>query len=122
MKQIPRIFLTCLTLLPLCIVTACSEPEAHVARINLINDLGSPAVLDLCKDDVHCDAISDLWTPTTINAKDSHTFVVSNEQTTVFKVSSEINGKTDVRCLRVRIDKSLKTAHNNLHLSSATSC
>lgn len=122
MKQIPRIFMACLTLLPLCMVAACSEPEAHIAKINLINDLGSPAVLDLCKDDVHCDAISDLWTPTRINEKDSHTFVVSNEETTVFKVSSEINGKTDVRCLRVRIDKSLKTAHNNLRLSSATSC
>jgi len=104
-------------------VTACSEPEAHVAKINLINDLGTTAQLDLCMDDVHCKAISDLWTPTTINAKGTHTFVVSNEETTVFKVSSsEINGKADVRCLRVRIDKSLKTAHNNLLLSSATGC
>jgi len=122
MKQIPRIFLACLALLPLCIVAACSEPEAHVAKINLINDLGSPAVVDLCKDDVHCGAISDLWTPAKINSKDTHTFVVSNEETTVFKVSSEINGKPDVRCLRVRIGKSLESAHNNLLLSSATGC
>ena len=114
--------MTCLALLPLYMVTACSEPEAHVAKINLINDLGSPAQLDLCKDDVHCEAISDLWAPTKINAKDTHTLVVSNEETTVFKVSSVSNGKTVVRCLRVRIDKSLKSAHNNLLLSSATGC
>jgi hypothetical protein len=122
MKILPRIFLACLTLLPLCAVTACSEPEAHVAKINLVNDLGSPAVLDLCKDVVHCEAISDLWTPAKINAKDTRTFVVSNEEMTVFKVSTENNGKPDVRCLRVRIDKALKAAHNNLNLSSATGC
>jgi hypothetical protein len=122
MKQIPRIIMTCLTLLPLYMVTACSEPETHVAKINVINDLGTRAQLDLCKDDVHCDATSDLWTPTTIEAKEAHTFVVSNEQTTVFEVSFVVNGKASVRCLRVRIDKSLKTDHNNLLLSSATGC
>jgi hypothetical protein len=122
MKKLARIFLACLALLPLFVVTACSQPEAHVAKINLINDLGSPAELDLCKDVVHCDAISDLWTPTKINAEDTHTFVVSNEEMTVFKVSTEINGKADVRCLRVRIDKALEDAHNNLRLSSATGC
>jgi hypothetical protein len=122
MKRMPRIFLTCVALLPLCIVSACSEPEAHVARINLINDLGRPAKLDLCKDDVHCSAISDLWPPAKINANETHTFVVSNEETTVFKVSTETGGKTEARCLRVRIDKTLKADHNNLNLSSATGC
>ncbi len=121
MKIPKRIFAACLAVLPLFMVTAC-QPEAHVARINLINDLGSPAKIDLCKDDVHCEAISDLWTPTTIKPKDTHIFVVSNEELTVFKVSTEIDGKTDVRCLRVRIDKALKAEHNNLQLSSATGC
>lgn len=114
--------MTCLALLPLCIVASCGKPEAHVAKINVINDLGTRAQLDLCKDDVHCDATSDLWPPTMIDAKDSHTFVVSNEQTTVFEVSFETNGKANVRCLRVWIDKSLKADHNNLLLSSATGC
>ena len=121
MKRLPRIFLTCATLLPLCIMSAC-EPEAHVAKINLINDLGRPAALDLCKDIVHCSAISDLWPPAKIKANETHTFVVSNEETTVFKVSTEADGKTEVRCLRVRIDKTLKADHNNLNLSSATGC
>jgi hypothetical protein len=121
MKRLPRIFLTCVTLLPLCIMSAC-EPEAHVAKINLINDLGRPAALDLCKDIVHCSAISDLWPPAKIKANETHTFVVSNEETTVFKVSTEADGKTEVRCLRVRIDKTLKADHNNLNLSSATGC
>ena len=103
MKRIPRIFLICLALLPPSILAACSQPEAHVSNINLINDLGVQAELALCKDDVHCDAISDLWTPKQINAKEKESFIVSNEETTVFKVSSEINGKPSVRCLRVRI-------------------
>ena len=122
MKQIPRIFMACLALLPLYMVTACSKPETHVAKINVINDLGTRAQLDLCKDDVHCDATSDLWPPTTIEAKDSHTFVVSNEQTTVFEVSFVVNGVANMRCLRVRIDKSLKADHNDLLLSSAAGC
>lgn len=121
MKRMPRIFLTCAALLPLCGISACS-PQAHVAKINLINDLGRPAVLDLCKDVVHCSAISDLWPPAKISANETHTFVVSNEETTVFKVSTQTDGKTDARCLRVRIDKTLKAEHNNLHLSAATDC
>jgi hypothetical protein len=120
MKQISRVFMACLTLLPLYMVTACSKPD--VAKINVINDLGTRAQLDLCKDDVHCDATSDLWPPITLEAKDTHTFVVSNEQTTVFEVSFVVNGNANMRCLRVRIDKSLKTDHNNLLLSSATGC
>ncbi|MCG6933806.1 MAG: hypothetical protein LJE57_09205 [Gallionella sp.] len=121
MKRVPRIFLICVTVLPLCIISACS-PESHVAKINLINDLGRPAKLDLCKDDVHCSAISDLWPPTKINANETHTFVVSNEETTVFKVSTENDGKTEARCLRVRIDKVMKADHNDMDLSSATGC
>jgi hypothetical protein len=121
MKRMPRIVLTCVSLLPLCIISACSE-DAHVSKINLINDLGRPAVLDLCKDDVHCSAISDLWPPARLGVNETHTFVVSNEETTVFKVSTVADGRTDARCLRVRIDRTLKAEHNNLHLSSATGC
>jgi hypothetical protein len=36
-------------------------------------------------------------------------------------VSAEINGKTKVRCLRVRLDESIKPLHNLL-LSSAVDC
>jgi hypothetical protein len=121
MKRKPRIILTCVALLSMFMLTAC-EPQAHVAKINLINDLGGPAKLDLCKDVVHCSAISDLWPPSKIDANETHTFVVSNEETTVFKVSTETDGKTESRCLRVRIDRALKAEHNNLHLSSATGC
>lgn len=116
----PRILLTSFALLPLCIIAACAK--ADVAKINLINDLGRSAKLDLCKDDVHCDAISDLWTPTTLNAKETHTFVVSNEEVTVFKISTVINGSSEERCLRVTVNKALKAEHNNVHLSTATSC
>lgn len=114
--------MACLALLPLYMVTACSQPEAHVAKINVTNDLGTRAQLALCKDDVHCDATSDLWPPVTIEPKDSHTFVVSNEQTTVFEVSFVVNGTANMRCLRVRIDKSLKADHNDLLLSSSAGC
>jgi hypothetical protein len=75
----------------------------------------------LCKDVLHCEAISDLWTPKQIDAKDVESVVVSNEEMTVFKVTTEQNGKPDVRCLRVRIDRSSKGEHNLL-LSSATGC
>ena len=120
MKRIPRILLTCFTLLPLCMMAACAKPD--VAKINLINDLGRPAKLDLCKDDVHCDAISDLWTPTKLNAMETHTFVVSNEEMTVFKISTVVDGKSEERCLRVTVNRALKADHNNVHLSSATGC
>ena len=121
MKRMTRIYPGCLALLPLCILTACSEPETHVAQVNLVNDLGIRAELALCKDDVHCGAISDLWTPKQINAKETSSITVSNEETTVFKVSTIKNGQADVRCLRIRIDKSLKTPADLL-LSSATNC
>lgn len=121
MERITRVFLICLGLLPLYIMTACSEPKSHVSKINLINDLGSQAELSLCKDDLHCGSISEQWTPKKINAKDNQSFAVSNEETTVFKVSYEINGKVNVRCLRIRLDESLKATHD-LHLSSAAAC
>jgi hypothetical protein len=108
-------------LLSLCAVTACSKPETHVAKIDLVNDLGTQAQVALCKDVLHCEAISDLWTPKQIDAKDVESVVVSNEEMTVFKVTTEQNGKPDVRCLRVRIDRSSKGEHNLL-LSSATGC
>ncbi len=100
---------------------ACSEPESHILNIKLINDLGARAVLELCKDDLHCGSTSDLWPAKTIDAKANLTFAVSNEQTTVFKVTSMADGQTAVRCLRVRVDKSLKAAPDLL-LSSATGC
>ena len=102
-------------------MTACSEPESHVAKIILVNDLGTPAQLALCKDVLHCESISDLWTPKQIDAKGVEPVVVSNEDMTVFKVTTEQNGKADARCLRIRIDRSNKTDHN-LPLSSATGC
>jgi hypothetical protein len=108
-------------LLSCCAMTACSEPETHVAKINLVNDLGTSAQLALCKDVLHCESISDRWTPKQIDAKAAETVVVSNEETTVFKVTTERNGKPDVRCLRVRIDRSGK-GDQNLPLSSATGC
>ena len=108
-------------LLSVCAMVACSKPETHVAKINLVNDLGTRAQVALCKDVLHCEAISDLWTPKQIDAKDVESVVVSNEEMTVFKVTTEQNGKADARCLRIRIDRSNKTDHN-LPLSSATDC
>jgi hypothetical protein len=108
-------------LLLLCAMTACSEPETHVVKINLVNDLGIQAQLALCKDVLHCGSISDRWMPKQINAKAAETVIVSNEEMTVFKVTTKLNGKSDVRCLRVRIDRSSQADHNLL-LSSATDC
>ena len=108
-------------LLSVCAMVACSKPETHVAKINLVNDLGTPAQLALCKDVLHCESISDRWTPKQIDAKTAETVIVSNEEMTVFKVTTEQNGKADARCLRIRIDRSNKTDHN-LPLSSATGC
>jgi hypothetical protein len=121
MQRILKVFLTCLVLLPIYIMTACSDPAEHISKITLINDLGRQAELSLCKDDLHCESIEQLWPPKRIDAKDTQSFAVSNEEATVFKVSSEINGKTNVRCLRIRLDESLKTSHDLL-LSSATDC
>jgi hypothetical protein len=120
-ERILKVMQTCLALLPLYIFTACSEPESHISVIKIINDLGSQSTLDLCKDELHCESISNEWTQKKINNKDTGTFVLSNEKATVFKVSSQINGKTDVRCLRIRLDRSLKTSRDLL-LSSATDC
>ena len=108
-------------LLPLSLMTACSEPQSHIAKINLINDLGAEAELSLCKDDIHCESISGLWPPTKISANETRSFTVSNEETTVFKVSAEIHGKTTARCLRVRRDESRKPSPSLL-LSSAADC
>ena len=116
-----KVTLTCLAIFSLYMITACSEPESHISNIKVINDLGSQATLDLCKDDLHCASISNEWRQKKINDKDTESFVVSNEGTTVFKVSSEINGTTNVRCLRIPLDKATKTSHELL-LSSATDC
>ncbi len=121
MKRIPGVFQACLVLLPACIMTACSEPETHIAKINLVNDLGSQVQLEMCKDDLHCASISELWPAKTLAAKESRSFVVSTEELTVFKVSYSSNGKASVRCLRVRPDKSLKAAYEVL-LSTASGC
>ena len=120
-ERILKVILTCLAIFSLYMITACSEPESHISNIKLINDLGSQATLDLCKDNLHCESISNEWVQKKINNNDIESFVVSNEEITVFKVSSEINGKTNVRCLRIRLDKSIKTSRELL-LSSATNC
>jgi hypothetical protein len=120
-ERILQFIQTCLAILSLYVVTACSEPASHISNVSLINDLGSQATLDLCKDDLHCESISNEWRQKKINIKDTESFVVSNEGTTVFKVSSEINGKVNVRCLRIPLDKSIK-ASRELLLSSATEC
>ena len=119
MKRTPRILPACLVLLSL--MTACSGPETHILKINVTNDLGSPAKLALCEDYLHCITISDQWTEKEIGAHDTESFVMSTEAATVFRVSSEINGKARVNCLRVKFDKSLK-ASPNLFLSAATGC
>jgi hypothetical protein len=121
MKRIPRVFPACLALLPICLMSACSEPERHILNINLKNDLGKRAELSLCKDDLHCGSVSEQWIPKQIDAQATLSFTVSNEETTVFKVSYEIDGKTEVRCLRIRRDESRKPVHDVL-LSSAAAC
>jgi hypothetical protein len=121
MKQKLRFFLACLALLPICMMSACSDPERHILTINLKNDLGKQAELSLCKDVLHCGSVSDQWTPKQIGAQAALSFTVSSEAATVFKVSYENNGKTEVRCLRIRWDESRKPSHDLL-LSSATAC
>jgi hypothetical protein len=121
MKRIPGVFQIGLALLLPLMMTACSEPETHIAKINLINDLGSQVRLELCKDDLHCQSISELWPAKTMAANESRSFVVSTEETTVFKVSYSSDGKPGVRCLRVRRDKSLKIPVD-LPLSTAAGC
>lgn len=113
--------MACLTVLPLFVMTACSEPETHILKINMTNDLGSPAKLALCEDYLHCITTSDQWTEKEIGANDTESFVMSTEAVTVFRVSAEINGTTKVSCLRVKFDKSLK-ASPSLLLSAATDC
>lgn len=120
-ERILKVNLAWLAILSLYIITACTEPESHISSINLTNDLGSQATLDLCKDELHCESISNEWIQKKINNNDTESFVVSNEDVTVFKVTSEINGKTNVRCLRIRSDKITKTSRKVL-LSSATEC
>ena len=121
MKRILRVFSACLVLLPICMMSACSDPERHILKINLINDLGRQAELSLCKDDLHCGSVSDQWTPKQIGAQATLSFAVSSEAATVFKVSYENNGKTEARCLRIRWDESRKPTHDML-LSSAAAC
>ena len=121
MKRILRFFSACLVLLPICMMSACSDPERHILKINLKNDLGTQAELALCKDDLHCGSVSDQSIPKRIDAQATQSFAVSSEATTVFKVSYEINGKTEVRCLRIRWDESRKPTHDLL-LSSAAAC
>jgi hypothetical protein len=121
MKRISGVLLTCLAVLPPCMLTACSEPETHVAKINLVNDLGSQAQLELCKDDLHCASISELWPAKTLAEKESRPFVVSTEETTVFKVTYPSDGKPSVRCLRVRPAKSQQVSDDVL-LSTAAGC
>ena len=120
-EPIPKVMQTYLAMLSLYLITACSEPESHISNIKIINDLGSQVTLDLCKDELHCVSISNEWIQKKINNNDTESFVLSNEKETVFKVSSEINGKTNVRCLRIRLDKLIK-ASRELLLSSATDC
>jgi hypothetical protein len=120
-ERILTVILTCLAISSLYVITACSEPESHIANINLKNDLGSQATLDLCKDELHCESISNEWVQKKIDNNDTESIVVSNEKAIVFKVSSESNGKPNVRCLRIRLDKSIKTSRELL-LSSATDC
>jgi hypothetical protein len=121
MKRIQGVFQICMALLLPCMLADCSEPETHVATINLINDLGSQVRLELCKDNLHCASISELWPAKTLAAKESRSFVVSTEETTVFKVSYSSDGKPSVGCLRVRPAKSMKLPVD-LPLSTAAGC
>jgi len=119
MKRISSVFLICIALLLPCLLVACSEPETHIATINLVNDLGSQAQLEMCKDDLHCASISELWPAKTLAAKEGRSFVVSTEETTVFKVTYSSDGKASVRCLRVRPAKSHPV---DVPLSAAAGC
>lgn len=121
MKLIPGIFQIGLAVLLSWMMTACSEPEAHIAKIRLINDLGSPVQLELCKDDLHCQSISDLWPAKTLAANEAQSLVVSTEEMTVFKVTHSDHGKAGVRCLRVRPAKPPAAAPDVL-LSTAAGC
>ena len=59
--------------------------------------------------------------PTLIDPNQTLTFSVSNEETTVFRLSFEANEKLAERCLRVRFVKPHKDDYK-LSLSSATAC
>lgn len=121
MKRVSAVFQIGLALLLPCMIAGCSEPEAHITQINLFNDLGSEARLEMCKDDLHCASISDLWPAKTLAANEAQSFVVSTEETTVFKVSYSDHGKAGVRCLRVRPPKP-PAAAPDVPLSTANGC
>lgn len=119
MKKIPYAALTCLILLPL--MTACSEPDPHISKINLINDLGKPADVHLCKDYLHCESLSHMWPSITVGIDETKKIVVSNEVISVYRVSTKINGKSKTQCLRVKLDKSIQ-GYQNITLSTAIDC
>ena len=123
MKRMKRAFLACLILLQPCMMTACSNSaeDSDVSKINLINDVGRPVEVNLCKGDPHCESLEKLWHPMQLGINESKAVTVSNQVRTIFRVSSEINGKPSVTCLRLRLDKAQKTSQDVL-LSTAADC
>lgn len=121
MKKILNFSLTCMVLMPLYAMTACSEKDGHIAKINLVNDLGKPVEISLCDDFLRCEFISRTWPAKTIGIKDTQAVTVSNEVASVFRVSSKTDEKTNVQCLRVQLNKSV-SGYQNILLSSAKDC
>jgi hypothetical protein len=115
-------YINCLLLPLLYMMTACNNADdSDISRINLINDLGSTAKISLCKGDPHCVSLEDIWVPKILFAHKALSTSVTNDVKTIFRVSYEIDGKTNERCLRLHLDNPHKTTQDIL-LSSATGC
>jgi len=119
MKKIHYISLICLILLPL--MTACSKPDPHISNINLINDLGKSAEINLCKDYLHCESLSHMWPSITIGINATKELTISNEVISIYRISTNTNGKAKEQCLRVKLDKSIQ-GYQDIALSTASNC
>lgn len=117
MKRILKVTLSCLMLLP--VMTACSRPEEHIAKINLINDLGKAVEISLCDDYMHCESLSRMWPPRKIDIGQTQPLTISNELISVYRLSAKSDTKN--RCLRVRPNKKAGGAQE-IRLSSAQDC
>lgn len=112
-----------LLLPPLFLMSACNyyADDADISKINLKNDLGKPAEIALCKGDPHCEAIEEIWPQKMIGLGATKTITVSKGVKMIFHVSTEIEGKSKVSCLRVPVVRPIPAIREVL-LSSATEC
>ena len=122
MRKMKIAYLKYLLLPLLFMLTACDySEETDISRINLINDLGENVKISLCKGDPHCVSLEEIWVPKILFAHKTLSTTVTNDKKTIYRVSYELDGKINERCLRLHLDNPHKATQDVL-LSSATSC